>query len=89
MSGSESTGINAEERELAYIWVGSDLECESAEWLVRICFTDLFFLSLRVDACHVVDVKRAWKVADYTIEERLYSFVFERSSAHHRAYTHF
>ena len=79
----EHAGVDANERQLADVRVGHDLERERGEGLAvrRLAFGGSLSVVLALDR---LDIDRRRHVIDHGVEHRLHALVLERRAAEHR-----
>ena len=85
---SQSTGIYTEECQLPYIWVCHDFESQSAEWFAVACMAFCFFTIFQC-SFNCRNICWGWAVVHNSIQQHLYTFVFEGGTAEYWNHFHF
>src|SRR5438552_15199476 len=83
-AGFERAGVHPEERQLADVGIGGDLEGEARERLVVGRLAHLGCIALGVDPFHAELVQRRGQEVDDRIQHRLHPAVAERRAGEHR-----
>ena len=84
LAGLKGAGVNAEESELADIWVSHDLERECREGAVIIGRPRLGLFGLGIDALDCGNIQRGGHIVHDRVEQLLHALVFVRSTAYDR-----
>ena len=79
----QHSGVNADERQLAYVRVGRDLERQPGKRLAVFCLAHVW-LAVFLLALHRRNVRRRGQIVDHRVEHRLHALVLERGTAQHR-----
>ena len=85
-TSSQGTGVYTEECQLTNERVGSNLECQCGERSFVARRTFIFFTGYRIYAFDVRNIGRSRHEIDYSVQHRLYAFVFVRRTAANRSH---